>query len=147
MNTQCDMTDSQNSGLSSLQQHQMFKMLCKTTTQNCQLIGRPEYLIEQYTLLSRQLSEMKDILKTHREIPAQVLLQSPVILFDARGRISPFHLDFISSLDAFMAVLCIRFHDLGLEKIESEEFSLEDAARGHEIDLRLPWAGLFEVSL
>ncbi len=38
-------------------------------------------------------------------IPQQVLLQQPVILLDAFGKIAPLHLDFIDSLDCFTAVL------------------------------------------
>ena len=96
----------------------------------------------------------------HNEIPPQVLLSKPAILHDARGRLLPFHLDFINSADvsiliqvqsaicvavlklllqALIAVLKVRFEDIGLRKIEKGQFVLEDTLRKHGISLTSPW--------
>jgi hypothetical protein len=91
------------------------------------------------------LEQIKGMLELQASLPAQVLLQDPVILNDARGRIAPFHLDFIDSAEAFMAVLRVRFQDLGILKIEREEFRLDDAARDKKINLKAPWARVFKV--
>ena len=96
----------------------------------------------------------------HNEIPPQVLLSEPAILHDARGRLLPFHLDFINSADvsiliqvqnairvavlklllqALIAVLKVRFEDIGLRKIEKGQFVLEDTFRKHTISLKSSW--------
>jgi hypothetical protein len=123
----------------------MFRMLCQTSSQNSQLISQNEKLIIQNEQLSYQMTEVKELVKMHQAIPAQVLLRTPVLLHDARGRVLSFHLDFILSFEAFMAALRDHFQDLGAEKIERKEFALEDLARNQEIDFRLFWARLFKV--
>ncbi|KAK3386172.1 hypothetical protein B0H63DRAFT_192709 [Podospora didyma] len=47
-------------------------------------------------------------------IPAQVERQQPVYMIDALGRESPFHLEFIRSADAFLAVLRANFVQAGV---------------------------------
>ena len=42
-------------------------------------------------------------------------------------------------LEAFIAVLKIRFKDVGLRKIESGQFSLEDTKRRKSLKLSNPW--------
>jgi len=91
------------------------------------------------------MTEIQQLVKMDRVIPPQVLLQEPVILHDALGRSSAFHLDFIDSPEAFLAVLRIRFQDCGLSKIENEEFALEDAVLKHDINLKSPWSRVFKV--
>jgi hypothetical protein len=91
------------------------------------------------------LLEIKAMMETQNPIPAQVLLQKPFILNDARGRIMPFHLEFIDSPEALIAVMMLKFKDLGHEKIARDEFLLYDSARGTVIDLRAPWQLVFKV--
>ena len=43
-------------------------------------------------------------------------------------------------MQAFVAVLKIRFKDLGLRKVEKGEFLLEDTRRKKFLDLSEPWA-------
>ena len=50
------------------------------------------------------LLEIKAMVDRQNLIPAQVLLQKPVILNDARGRTLPFHLEFIDCAEAFTAI-------------------------------------------
>ena len=68
-------------------------------------------------------------------LPPQVLLQQPVIFTDALDRIAPIHLDWISTWDAFLAVLELRFAHLGYNKIKRREFALQ--ATGSRKDLLL----------
>jgi hypothetical protein len=108
--------------------------------------GQNQQLLYQCSSLFEQIVQVKDTIKLQRSPPPQVLLQKPVILHDALGRIAHFHLDFINSFPAFMAVLRIRFETVGLQKIEREEFSLEEVARNRTINLKLPWNDVFRVS-
>jgi hypothetical protein len=39
------------------------------------------------------------------------MLQQPVILLDACGKIAPFHLEFVDSLEAFVAVMREGLHN------------------------------------
>jgi len=133
-------------GLSPDQQHAMFNMLQATFQQNEALRQDMKTLQTQnYTLLNH-VSDMKDVLRIERNLPAQVLLQQPVILHDALGRTAPFHLDFIDSVAAFLAVLRIRFEHVGRPKITRMEFDLRDTARQSPIALRKTWQGIFRVS-
>jgi hypothetical protein len=106
----------------------------------CETVGRNKTLIQQVT-------DVRNMIVMQRIPPPQVLLQEPVILHDARGRISPFHLDFINSTEAFLAVLRVRFQDLGRTKIERGEFSIEDTARNLDINLKQSWDRVFKVIL
>ena len=46
------------------------------------------------------------------------------------------------TLQAFIAVLKVRFRDIGLRKIEKGQFALEDTRRKHGLDLAKPWTTL-----
>jgi hypothetical protein len=88
--------------------------------------------------------QLWSMLQIQQEVPPRVMLQQPVILLDACGRIAPFHLEFIDSLDAFVAVMLIRFKEAGiseegLQKLANLEFTLRDTRRKRPIDLTKPW--------
>jgi hypothetical protein len=88
--------------------------------------------------------QLWSMLQIQQEVPPRVMLQQPVILLDACGRIAPFHLEFIDSLDAFVAVMLIRFKEPGiseegLQKLANLEFTLRDTRRKRPIDLTKPW--------
>lgn len=107
-----------------------------------------------------KLDDIASMLRTNQGMPAQVLLSTPVVLLDARGRCAPFHLEFIDSaevcspfsigendlhrsnhlLQAFVAVLKVRFKDIGLRKIENGEFALEDTRRKRSLSLSDAWS-------
>lgn len=80
-------------------------------------------------------------------LPSQLertLVQEPFLLEDAIGRISPVHLQFIASWDAFDAVLETRFRDLqGYKKIVSKEFVLQERSTKQDILRTRPWEGAF----
>lgn len=71
-----------------------------------------------------------------------LLVESSCILVDALGRVTPFPLQFISSWDAFDAVLEVRFRDLpGHSKVCSKEFILLDSVTNRDIERSRPWDG------
>ena len=74
-------------------------------------------------------------------IPGQVDRQQPVYLIDALGKTSPFHLEFVRSAEALVAVLRVNFkkHGNGAEKIERGEFAIQDYATKRDINLNTDW--------
>jgi len=72
------------------------------------------------------------------------LIQEPFILEDAVGRISPVHLQFINSWEAFDAVLDKRFQSVqGHQKIKNREYTLQEYATRREIRRTRLWEGAF----
>ena len=83
------------------------------------------------------------VLNMHSHLPHQVERQQPVLFLDACNRLAPVHLEFITSANAFLAVLIDRFKDAGSRKIRRGEFVLEEARSKRLIDLRRPWHTCF----
>lgn len=107
-----------------------------------------EFLMLQNKELVRSVQELNRMLKLKTAVPPQVLLQKPVILLDAFGKIAPFHLDFIDSMECFTAVLKIRFRqagvgNVGLSKLEHREFTIQETRHKRPVDLSKPWPTLF----
>jgi hypothetical protein len=74
----------------------------------------------------------------------RVLIQEPFILEDAIGRISPVHLQFVNSWEAFDAVLELRFQDVqGYSKVQNKEYVLQEHATRRELNRDRP----LEVSI
>ena len=48
----------------------------------------------------------------------------------------------ILASQALIAILKVRFDDIGLRKIEKRQFVLEDSRRKHGLDLAKPWTAL-----
>ncbi|MCJ1226930.1 hypothetical protein MMC12_003585 [Toensbergia leucococca] len=101
-----------------------------------------ESLLRTNQQLANEVVEQRAISRLQAEIPAQVLLQKPVILLDACGKVAPFHLDFVTSIEALVAVLKIQFQQSGvtakgLHKLTRSEFIFHDRRR--EIPLDRPW--------
>jgi hypothetical protein len=72
------------------------------------------------------------------------LSEEPFILEDAIGRIAPVHLQFVTSWEAFNAVLEIRFRDIqGFQKIKERQYGLQEKATRREIDQSRPWERSF----
>ena len=86
------------SGLSADEQRAIFDLLRVALQQKDRLEQKMEDLIAQNNRLEIHVLEIKASIKTQNEAPPQILLQRPVVLYDALGRIAPFHLEFISSL-------------------------------------------------
>lgn len=107
-----------------------------------------QLLITQNQQLQQSLDDIRQLLRVQSLIPPQVMLQSPVVLLDAFGKTAPFHLDFIDSIDAFVAVLKIRSEQAGvrsrgLRKLDKREFCIRDTQRRRNIDLDRPWNRVF----
>jgi hypothetical protein len=69
-------------------------------------------------------------------------------LRDAIGRESSITLNFITSYDALIAVLQIRFQDKpGIKKIRKNEFAIENRATGKDMDRSKPWESFFRPGL
>jgi hypothetical protein len=76
----------------------------------------------------RIVAEIRASLPNHSE---RSLIQEPFILEDAIGRITPVHLQFIASWDAFDSVLEKRFQNVqGHEKVLSKDFVLQSTSQG-----------------
>ncbi|MCJ1435150.1 hypothetical protein MMC27_004520 [Xylographa pallens] len=108
-----------------------------------------EQLVEQVSRLNNsnedlhaKVDGLQKLLQFQQSIPPQILLQRPVQLLDACGRVTAFHLDFIDCVEAFVAVLKVRFRqngvtEKGLQKLDNFEFVLRD--RSKELSLQRPW--------
>lgn len=93
------------------------------------------------------MATYKVVLGLQNSLPIYIersLINEPFILEDAIGRISPVHLQFISSWAAFEAVLETRFRGVqGYEKIISGHWTLQDHATGRDISRQSGWEGAF----
>jgi hypothetical protein len=81
--------------------------------------------------------------KIYNALPLQIDQQQPVIFRDALNRVAPIHLEWITSHEAFLAVLEVRFKDVGIEKVRRREFALQKAGATTDIDLRKSWEACF----
>ncbi|MCJ1341108.1 hypothetical protein MMC09_006404 [Bachmanniomyces sp. S44760] len=114
----------------SCDQQEMFRDLLRTNQQ-----------------LVQEIAQLRMTVQLQRDLPPQVLLQRPVVLLDACGRFAPFHLEFITSAEALLAVLKVRFKQAGitprgLEKLEKSEFVLQHRDRRLSLTDQ-PWEALF----
>lgn len=84
---------------------------------------------------------LQNLLPSHLE---RSLINEPFVLEDAIGRMSPVHLQFISSWAAFEAVLETRFRGIqGYEKVVNGNWMLQDHATGQDISRKSCWEGAF----
>lgn len=123
----------------SLDQRQLFQSLLESNRR----------LMETNERMTYELQQMRGAVQLQLEIPPQVALQKPVTLLDACGKVSAFHLDFINCVEAFLAVLRIRFQqhgvtEYGLKMLDDSQFVLEDF-RG-KLDLTKPWSQIMRPS-
>ncbi|KAL8827615.1 MAG: hypothetical protein Q9191_003078 [Dirinaria sp. TL-2023a] len=107
------------------------------------------FLMHQNKELMQSVQDLGRMIQIQKAIPPQVPLQQPVVLLDCFGNRAPFHLDFIDSLDCFLAVLKVRFaqagaKESGIAKLENHEFSIQDTQRKRFVDLTKPWETVFK---
>jgi hypothetical protein len=78
-------------------------------------------------------------------IPGQVQRQQPVYMVDAFNRESPFHLEFIRSPEALVAVLKanLKDTDCGPRMIDEGEFVIEESGTNNVIDITRNWENCF----
>lgn len=80
----------------------------------------------------------------HGRLPPQIHRQQPVYFEDAHGRIAPFHIEFINFLEAFQAVMEVRFrHVPGLKKVQRNEYIIQESGSRRKLDLRAHWDSVF----
>ncbi|KAL8672808.1 MAG: hypothetical protein Q9168_002745 [Polycauliona sp. 1 TL-2023] len=123
----------------SLEQRQLFQSLIESNRR----------LVDSNERMSYELQQMRSAVQLQLEVPPQVVLQKPVTLLDACGKVSAFHLDFINSPEAFLAVLKVRFRQHGVEQrglqmLDDSQFVLED--RRGKLDLSRPWSQILRPS-
>ena len=99
----------------------------------------------EFCTLTQTVAKLQAVLEMQRDLP-QVVLQKLVILLDACGMVGVFHLDFINSIEAFKAVMKVRFQQarvstLGLRKEDRSEFILWNNPK--ELSLNKPWGAMF----
>lgn len=83
-------------------------------------------------LTYKTILSLQSCLPTHLD---RYWSQEPVTLRDALGRVTPVHLDFIETWEAFLSVLEVRFRQLpGHSKIQRREYSLETYQSNQVID-------------
>ncbi|KAL8654560.1 MAG: hypothetical protein Q9210_001432 [Variospora velana] len=123
----------------SMEQRQAFQSLIES---NHQLASANEHM-------AYELQQMRGAVQLQLELPPQVLLQKPVTLLDACGKVSAFHLDFINCAEAFLAVVRIRFQQYGVNRrgirmLDESQFVLED--HSGRVDLSKPWLQVLKPS-
>ncbi|KIW11410.1 hypothetical protein PV08_10710 [Exophiala spinifera] len=117
--------------------------LCRDVQNSMAVITNIERMGQTIMQVSASGYQTLHLLESLRNsIPAPVLLQNPIIFRDALDRVAPIHLDWIDSWEAFLAVLRLRFEDVGAQKIRRGEFILQDPAAG-DIDFSRPWKVCF----
>ncbi|EON68350.1 hypothetical protein W97_07608 [Coniosporium apollinis CBS 100218] len=93
------------------------------------------------------LATYKAVMEIQKGLPSHLersLIQEPFILEDAIGRIFPVHLQFISSWEAFDAVLEDRFRNFrGYEKVRNSEYVLQDHSTRRDITRSRKWDAAF----
>ena len=104
-------------------------------------------LLQSNQKLVNDIQHLRESWRLQTEIPPQVELHKPVILLDACGMLAPFHLEFVTSEEAFIAVLKIRFRQAGvrpggLEKLGRAEYVIRN--RKGPISRTRPWEQIFE---
>ena len=90
----------------------------------------------------KMVMEMQAIIS--QQLPPQVERQQPALFEDAHGRISPVHIEFINTFEAFQAVLEVRFrHVAGLRKVQRNEYAISDKSSKRKLNLHGHWDSLF----
>lgn len=107
------------------------------------LVESNRRLVASNERMTYELQQMRCAVQLQLELPPQVVLQKPVTLLDACGKVSAFHLDFITCPEALLAVLRIRFQQHGvtedaLQMLDDSQFVLKD--HGGQLDLSKPWS-------
>jgi hypothetical protein len=70
-----------------------------------------------------EIRKVRALITNQRQLPPQVKFPAPVTLLDATGNTIPVHLNFIDSVEAFIAVMKVRFEQRGVAAAELEKLS------------------------
>jgi hypothetical protein len=100
-----------------------------------------------YRSIAINLTTYQAVIRYQLPLPSHLergLIGEPFILEDAIGRQAPVHFQFVTSWDAFDAVLEIRFRNLqGHRKIVEKQYGLQHGATGKEIERSKAWQRAF----
>ena len=79
------------------------------------------------------------------QIPGQVNRQQPVYMVDPFNKESPFHLEFVRSAEALLAILKVNLKETGCgpDMIDRGEFVIEEAGTRNVIDITQNWETCF----
>ena len=98
-------------------------------------------------IFTTNVATYKAVVALQASLPSHLertMIQEPFILEDAIGRMSPVHLQFINSWEAFGAVLELRFRSVqGHTKVKNGEYIIQEHATRREIRRNLPWEASF----
>ncbi|KAF2814381.1 uncharacterized protein BDZ99DRAFT_568011 [Mytilinidion resinicola] len=97
-------------------------------------------------LIAGNLAIFREVVAIRKSLTAlhRPLSEDPFILEDALGRVAPVHLRFITSWEAFDAVLEIRFKGLkGYSQVRRKQFVIQEQSTRREIDRTSLWEGAF----
>ena len=113
---------------------------------NERMLATNERAKDSHHHLAAELHQALKIIHNHSFVPPEVLLQKPVTLVDDCEEPAAFHLDCISSYEAFRATLRTKLrqggiYDRGIKMLDASKFVLEDY-KG-VIDLSTPWEKMF----
>jgi hypothetical protein len=100
-----------------------------------------------HRIIAMNIATYHAVISIQSALPGRLergLIEEPFILEDAIGRIAPVHLQFVTSWDAFNAVLQIRFREMqGFEKVKQKQYGLQDKASKRDIEDSRPWQRAF----
>ncbi|UKZ73018.1 hypothetical protein TrVFT333_000657 [Trichoderma virens FT-333] len=101
--------------------------------------------LKEYNAHLRQ--QVSDFIRLVGQLPAQLSYDGCVTVIDALNRPIRFYLETIRTKPLFIEVLKGMFDDLGLGKIEREEWLLEDRDTGKILNLKESWGSLIRNAL
>ena len=129
--------------LASRIQDSYFQCMSRLSTISEQIAGGLEVgkrLLEMTTQVVRTNVQVFQIVLGLQNTITQVARQQPVYLIDGLGKMSPFHLEFVRSKEALIAVFAVNFKKYGADdKILNGEFVIEDSVSKKDIDLDADW--------
>jgi hypothetical protein len=97
-------------------------------------------------IMAKNVAIYKEVLAIRTTLTqiSRPLAEDPIILEDALGRIAPVHLRFITSWEAFDAVMELRFQGKrGFNKVKRKQYALSDSATNQDVDLSEDWEDAF----
>ena len=147
MKIQSETRDHQQRTISGRIQDSYFKCMQKLTAmsdhitnglrQSTQLLEMTTHVLRTNVQVFQIVKQIQDIIT---RIPGQIDRQQPVFLIDALGRTSPFHLEFVRSPEALIAVLAANFEKYGAaSKIQNREFAIEDSLTKQDVNFESDW--------
>lgn len=128
---------------------QWFSKASAITDGMTQSVHQGKALLEATTkIVQTNLRVFQMVFDIHQfifRVPAQVNRQQPVYMIDAFGKESPFHLEFVRSAEALIAILKVNFKstESGPQMIEQGEFVIEDDGTKRDVNLANDWDTCF----